>query len=39
MKGSIISAAEGDTLAAARAKELGTLLLAHHGISVSTETP
>jgi AcrR family transcriptional regulator len=32
MKGCIVAAAEGDTLAAARARELGTLLLAHHGI-------
>lgn len=39
MKGSIISAAEGDVFAAARAKELGKLLLAHHGIPVGTETP
>lgn len=34
MKGSIIAAAEGDTQAAARARELGVLLLAHHGIVV-----
>lgn len=33
MKGSIIAAAEGDTQAAARARELGVLLLAHHGIA------
>ncbi len=33
MKGSIVSAAEGDTLAAARARELGSLLLAHHGVT------
>lgn len=32
MKGSIVAAAEGDALAAARARELGLLLLAHHGI-------
>ena len=32
MKGSIVSAAEGDLEAAARAKQLGTLLLEHHGI-------
>ncbi len=32
MKGSIIAAAEGDTHAAARARELGVLLLDHHGI-------
>ncbi len=32
MKGSIIAAAEGDTHAAARARELGILLLDHHGI-------
>jgi AcrR family transcriptional regulator len=31
MKGSIVSAAEGDREAAARARELGALLLAHHG--------
>ncbi|MGH3941594.1 MAG: TetR/AcrR family transcriptional regulator [Pseudonocardiaceae bacterium] len=35
MKGSIIAAAEGDTDAAERARELGVLLLAHHGIAVS----
>ncbi len=35
MKGSIIAAAEGDTQAAARARDLGVLLLAHHGIAVS----
>jgi AcrR family transcriptional regulator len=34
MKGSIVSAAEGDTQAAARARELGVLLLAQHGIAV-----
>jgi len=34
MKGSIVSAAEGDLEAAARARQLGGLLLAHHGISV-----
>ena len=34
MKGSIVSAAEGDLEAAARAKQLGGLLLAHHGIKV-----
>jgi AcrR family transcriptional regulator len=33
MKGSIISAAEGDTQAAARARELGLLLLKEHGIA------
>jgi AcrR family transcriptional regulator len=33
MKGSIVSAAEGDTRAAARARELGALLLAHHGVT------
>jgi AcrR family transcriptional regulator len=32
MKGSIVSAAEGDLEAAARAKHLGTLLLEHHGV-------
>jgi AcrR family transcriptional regulator len=34
MKGSIVAAAEGDLQAAARAQELGALLLAHHGIAV-----
>ena len=33
MKGSIIAAAEGDTQAAARARELGVLLLKEHGIA------
>jgi len=32
MKGSIVAAAEGDREAAARARELGALLLARHGI-------
>jgi AcrR family transcriptional regulator len=32
MKGSIVAAAEGDALAAARARELGELLLARHGV-------
>jgi AcrR family transcriptional regulator len=32
MKGSIVAAGEGDLDAAARAKHLGRLLLAHHGI-------
>jgi AcrR family transcriptional regulator len=35
MKGCIVAAAEGDRKAGSRARELGTLLLAHHGI----ETP
>ncbi len=35
MKGSIIAAAEGDTHAATRARELGVLLLAHHKIATS----
>jgi AcrR family transcriptional regulator len=35
MKGSIIAAAEGDTHAAARARELGVLLLQRHGIAAS----
>ncbi|MGH3972315.1 MAG: TetR/AcrR family transcriptional regulator [Pseudonocardiaceae bacterium] len=35
MKGSIVAAAEGDTHAAARARELGILLLNHHGIVAS----
>ena len=34
MKGSIVAAGEGDTLAAARARELGALLLAHLGVAV-----
>jgi AcrR family transcriptional regulator len=34
MKGSIVAAAEGDSRAAARARELGTLLLVHHGVAV-----
>ncbi len=33
MKGSIVAAAEGDREAGARARELGVLLLAHHGIT------
>jgi AcrR family transcriptional regulator len=33
MKGSIMAAHEGDTAAAARARELGVLLLASHGIA------
>ena len=32
MKGSIVSAAEGDLEAASRAKHLGVLLLEHHGV-------
>lgn len=35
MKGSIIAAAEGDTHAAARARELGILLLNHHGLATT----
>jgi AcrR family transcriptional regulator len=35
MKGSIVAAAEGDRLAAARARELGGLLLAHLGVRAS----
>ncbi len=35
MKGSIVAAAEGDTHAAARARELGILLLDHHGIAAT----
>jgi AcrR family transcriptional regulator len=34
MKGCIVAAAEGDRQAAARARELGTLLLSHHGIEI-----
>ena len=33
MKGCIVAAAEGDREAGSRARELGTLLLAHHGIA------
>jgi AcrR family transcriptional regulator len=33
MKGSIVAAAEGDTQAAARAREIGALLLVHHGVT------
>jgi AcrR family transcriptional regulator len=33
MKGCIVAAAEGDRLAAARAREMGALLLAHHGVT------
>ncbi len=33
MKGSIVAAAEGDTEAAARARELGVLLLERHGVA------
>jgi AcrR family transcriptional regulator len=32
MKGCIVAAAEGDVQAAARAREVGSLLLAHHGV-------
>ncbi|HEX2105922.1 MAG TPA: TetR/AcrR family transcriptional regulator [Solirubrobacteraceae bacterium] len=32
MKGSIVAAGEGDVHAAARARDLGRLLLAHHGV-------
>jgi AcrR family transcriptional regulator len=34
MKGSIVAAAEGDTQAAGRARELGALLLERHGVAV-----
>jgi AcrR family transcriptional regulator len=34
MKGSIVAAGEGDLEAAGRARELGSLLLAHHGVTV-----
>jgi hypothetical protein len=33
MKGCIVAAAEGDAQAAARAREVGSLLLAHHGVT------
>jgi AcrR family transcriptional regulator len=35
MKGSIVSAAEGDLEAAARAKQMGALLLEHHGVTTT----
>jgi AcrR family transcriptional regulator len=35
MKGSIVAAAEGDPEAAQRAKEIGRLLLAHHGLATA----
>ena len=35
MKGSIVSAAEGDLEAAARARAMGALLLAHHGVATT----
>jgi AcrR family transcriptional regulator len=35
MKGSIVSAAEGDLQAASRAKQLGALLLEHHGVATA----
>jgi hypothetical protein len=34
MKVSIVAAAEGDAHSAARARELGALLLVHHGVAV-----
>jgi AcrR family transcriptional regulator len=34
MKGSIVAAAEGDREAATRARELGSLLLEHHGVAI-----
>jgi hypothetical protein len=34
LTGPIVAAAEGDTLAAARARELGALLLAHLSVAV-----
>jgi len=36
MKGSIVSAAEGDLEAAARARQMGALLLEHHGVATTT---
>jgi AcrR family transcriptional regulator len=33
MKGSIVAAGEGDAQAGSRARELGSLLLAHHGLT------
>jgi AcrR family transcriptional regulator len=35
MKGCIVTAVEGDLEAAARARQLGTLLLAHHGVTAA----
>jgi AcrR family transcriptional regulator len=35
MKGSIVSAAEGDLEAASRAKQMGVLLLEHHGVTTA----
>ncbi len=35
MKGSIVAAGEGDVLAAARARELGALLLADRGVAIA----
>jgi AcrR family transcriptional regulator len=35
MKGCIVTAGEGDREAAARARELGALLLEHHGVAVA----
>jgi AcrR family transcriptional regulator len=35
MKGSIVSATEGDLEAASRAKQLGALLLEHHGVATA----
>ena len=34
MKGSIVAAGEGDAQAAGRARQMGELLLAHHGVTV-----
>ena len=39
MKGSIVSAAEGDLEAASRAKQMGGLLLAHHGVKAHRVSP
>ena len=38
MKGSIISALEGDAQAAMRAKEMATLVLQHRGINIGSDT-
>jgi AcrR family transcriptional regulator len=35
MKGSIVAAAEGDCEAAARAREIGAMLLEHHGVAAA----
>jgi AcrR family transcriptional regulator len=39
MKGSIVAAGEGDVHAAGRAREIGRLLLAHHGVTDAAVSP